>query len=114
MACGVKTPPVVPEEDVAGVKQLKVEIVEKMVKLTWIKVKENVDAFKIFRQKAKPKEICPGCPLNLKEVDIVKTKDKMMWFDHEVEPGYYYWYKVCPVYKGKVGGCSQVSQVFIK
>jgi len=118
LACGVKTPPVVPKPEFkAKIYNVKVSCKNYKVKLSWEYEGKGIKTFKIMRLCASSAEkICEGCPLKLQEIAQIKpsTKPEMTWFDLEVKKYYQCWYQVCAVSPNQEEICSEVVQVMVK
>ena len=125
--CGKKGPPVAPRAVVPPpVKDLKAEVMEDKVRLTWSIPKkgetifEGIGGFRVFKYKAHGSVArCPGCPIpfdplldiRLKDPEPARVEgDRVICYD-TIEPGCRYAYKVVVCHKS--GGMSEDSNIVL-
>ncbi|MCD6320099.1 MAG: hypothetical protein J7M03_05400 [Candidatus Desulfofervidaceae bacterium] len=115
LACGVKTPPVMPKTEFrVKIYSFKAICEDGKIKLNWKYEGTGIKAFKVMRLCVPLEEnICEGCPLRLQEIAQIKpdTQAEMTWFDLEAKGGYRCRYQICAVSENQVEKCSEIVQV---
>lgn len=95
--CGKKGPPVPPGELPPPVSDLKAEVADHTLELTWT-VPQDVDRWKHFTVFRSKKELlrpgCKKCPPKFEKVADVPVRDRGMAYREPLEIGYEYIYKV--------------------
>jgi hypothetical protein len=104
--CGKKAPPVAPQQaPLAAVSDLKGQLNQGTVRLTWHHSADNARAvgYIILRaQSALSQPECPECPLVYQKIDTIpmsrslRKKHHIMEFYHDVADGFRYTFNVRP------------------
>jgi hypothetical protein len=125
LGCGKKAPPVAPEARVPpAIKDLRAEVIEDKVRLTWSvpkkgnKVFEGLEHFGVYKYRWHSSvEMCPGCPIPFQHFLDIKLDDpkparveggRVICYDN-VEADHRHAYKVVVYHKS--GGVSEDSNI---
>ncbi len=113
LACGVKTPIVIPQPKYKGkISDLQAKLENGEIKLSWEYHGDKPESFVILRKEAASDEnVCSSCPLHLEKYATLipeKTEGKFSWKDKFIKLGYRYWYQVCAVFTTGQQICSKI------
>ncbi len=116
LACGVKTPIVVPEYGFKGkITSFKAGWEGKGIKLSWTYKGTPADHFLIFRKDIAPdQKICLSCPLNLEMYTKFfpnKKEGSFHWKDMAITRSHRYLYQICAIVADGNKICSQVISI---
>ncbi len=96
-ACGIKAPPVAPDEKAPLIKELTHALHDSTLILTWQNTNgAPADIYTLYQSKTPLAEApCEGCPLIFKRLDpIPATSQEIERHSLAIEPGFRYGFKV--------------------